>query len=142
MAISSKACKTDNFGSHNSLNLSFTNSPGLRSNFVDWESFLKSNSPDILALCETHLKDSIDSSNFSVRAYLTLIRKDSSIYMHVLAVYAKEGLPFARNLSLESSADSYLCFQLALLQSVSYFLLLYHSPSSSLCMVFDSFHLT
>ena len=27
----------------------------------------------------------------------------------------KEGLPFARDLSLENSADSYLCFQLALL---------------------------
>ena len=31
------------------------------------------------------------------------------------------GLPFARDLSLENSADSYLCFRLALLHSVSYF---------------------
>ena len=58
--------------------------------------------------------------------------------MHGLAVYVKEGLPFARDLSLENSADSYLCFQLALLHSVSYFFFLYRSPSSSLCMVFDS----
>ena len=50
---------------------------GLRSNFVDCESFLESNSPDILALCETNLDDSIDSGNFSVRCYLPLIRKDS-----------------------------------------------------------------
>ena len=43
--------------------------------------------------------------------------------MHGLSVYAKEGLPFARDLSLKNSADCYLCFQLA---------------SLSLCTVFDS----
>ena len=58
--------------------------------------------------------------------------------MHGLVVYVKEGLPFAQDLSLENSADSYLCFQLALLHSVSYFFFLYRSPSSALCMVFDS----
>ena len=138
MAILSKVCKSDNFESHNSLKLSFTNIRGLRSNFVDCESFLESNSPDILALCETNLDDSIDSGNFSVRGYLPLIRKDSSTHMHGLAVYVKEGLPFARDLSLENSADSYLCFRLALLHSVFYFFFLYRSPSSSLCTVFDS----
>ena len=106
--ILSKACKPDNFESHNSLKLSFTNIRGLRSNFVDCESFLESNSPDILALYETKLDDSIDSGNFSVRGYLPLIRKDSGTHMHGLAVYVKEGLPFARDLSLENSADSYL----------------------------------
>ena len=131
MAIFSKACKPDNFESHNSLKLSFRNIRGLRSNFVDCESFLESNSPDILALCETNLDDSIDSGNFSVRGYLPLIRKDSSTHMHDLAVYVKEGLPFARDLSLENSADSYLCFRLALLHSVSYFFFFYPSPSSS-----------
>ena len=137
MIILSKACKPDNFESHDSLKLSFTNIRGLRSNFVDCESFLESNSPDILALCETNLDDSTDSGNFSVRGYLPLIRKDSSTHMHGLAVYVKEGLPFARDLSLENSSDSYLCFQLALLHSVSYFFFLYRSPSA-LCMVFDS----
>ena len=58
--------------------------------------------------------------------------------MHGLAVYVKEGLPLARDLSPENSADSYLCFRLALLHSVSYFFFLYRSPSSLLCMVFDS----
>ena len=119
MAILSKACKADNFESHNSLKLSFTNIRGIRSNFVDCESFLESNSPDILALCETSLDDSIDSSNFSVTGYLPLTRKDSSTHMDALAVYVKEGLPFARDLSLENSADSYVCFRLALLRSVS-----------------------
>ena len=98
MAILSKACKPDNFESHNSLKLSFTNIRGLRSNFVDCESFLESNSPDILALCETNLDDSIDSSNFSVRGYLTLIQEDTFTHMHGLAVYVKEGLPLAQDL--------------------------------------------
>ena len=70
--------------------------------------------------------------------YLPLIRKDSSAHIYALAVYVKEGLPFARDLSLENSADSYLCFRLALLHSVSYFFFLYRSPSPSLCAVFDS----
>ena len=43
-----------------------------------------------------------------------------------------------RNLSQENSADSYLCFRLALLHSVSYFFFLYQSPSSALCTVFYS----
>ena len=107
MAILSKACKPDNFESHNSLKLSFTNIEGLRPNFVGCESFLESNSSDILALCETNLDDSIDSGNFSVRGYLPLIRKDSSTHMHALAVYMKEGVPFASDVSLENSADSY-----------------------------------
>ena len=114
------------------------NSQGLCLNFVGCKSFLQSNSPDILALCETNLDYSIDSGNFSVRGYLSLIQKDSGTHMHGLAVYVKEGLPFARDLSLENSADSYLCFQLALLHLVSYFFFLYQSPSWSLCTVFDS----
>ena len=138
MAILSKACQPDNFKLHNSLKLSFTNTQGLRLNFVDCESFLESLFPDILALCETNLDDSNDSGNFSVRGYLPLIRKDSSTHMHGLAVYMKEGLPFAQDLSLENSADSYLCFRLALLHSVSYFFFLYRSPSSALRTVFDS----
>ena len=122
MAIS-KACKPGNFESHNAIKLSFTIIQGCRLNFVDCESFLESNSPYILALCETNLDDSIDSGNFSVRSYLPLIRKDCSTHMHSLAVYVKEGLPFARDLSLENSADSYSHFRLALLHSVSCFFL-------------------
>ena len=50
----------------------------------------------------------------------------------------KERFPFARDLSLENYADSYLCFRLALLHSVPYFFFLYRSSSSSLCTFFDS----
>ena len=138
MTVLSKACKPDNFESHNSLKPSFMNIWGLRSNFVDCESFLESNSPDIVALCETNLDDSIDSGSFSVRGYLPITWKDSGTHMHGLGVYVKEGLPFARDLSLENSTDSYLCFRLALLHSVSYLFFLYRSPTPALCTVFDS----
>ena len=126
----------NNFKSHNCLELSFTNIWGLRSNFADCESFLESNSPDILPLCETNLDDSIDSDNFSVRGYLPLIWKNSSIHMHGFAVYVKEGLPFARDVSLENSADSYL-FSTGF-TSLSYSFFLYWSPFSALWTVFDS----
>ena len=117
----SKACKPDNFELHNSLKLGFSNIRVFRSNFVDWESFLESNSPHILALYETNVDSSIDSGNFFVTGYLPLIRKDSRTHRHGLAVYIKEELPFVYSLSLENSADSYLYFQLASLHSVSYF---------------------
>ena len=112
----------------------------LRSNFVGCESFLQSNSPDIGALCETNLDDSKDPGNFSVRHYLPLIRTDPNAHMHDLAVYVKIGLPFAQEISLENSADSYLCFRMSLLHSVSYLFFRYRSPFSpfSLCTVFDS----
>ena len=64
----------------------------------------------LLTLCETNVDGSIDSGNFFMRGYLPLIQKDSSTHKHDLAVYVKEGLPFAWELSLENSADSYLCF--------------------------------
>ena len=80
------------------------------------KSFLESNYPHILALSETKL---------DAWGYFPLIRKDSMTYMHGLEVYVKEGLPFAWDLSLENSADSYLCFRLALLPSMSYFFFLY-----------------
>ena len=124
MAILSKACKPDNFESYNSLKLSFTNIRGLRSNFLDYESFFESNSPNILALCETNLDNSNDSGNFYLGGYLPLIQKDCSTHMHGLAVYMKEGLPFTWGLSLENSADSYLCFTqcLTFFSSINHFL--------------------
>ena len=119
MVILSKACKPDNFESHNFLKLSFTNIWGFCLNFVDCESFLESNPSDIFALCGPNLDGSIDSENLFVRGYHPLIQKDSSTHIHDgLTVYVKERLPFARDLSPENSADSYLCFRLALLHSV------------------------
>ena len=129
--------KPDNFEPYNFEKLSFTNIRGLRPNFAGCESFFESNSPDILTLYETNFDDSIDSGNFSMKVYLPLIRKNYITHIHVLVVYVKEGLHLARDLSLENSAHSYLCFELALLQYVSYFFSFYQSPLS-LCTVFDS----
>ena len=89
------------------LTFSFTNIWGLHSKFPDCKSFLESNSPDILALCETNLDDSIDSGNFSVTGYFPLIRKDSSTNMHGLRVYVKGELPFAGDLSLGNSVNGF-----------------------------------
>ena len=61
--------------------------------------------------------------------------KDSITHRHDLAVHVKEEL-FSRDLSLENSVGSYLCFWLALLHLGSYFFPLYQWPSLSLCMVF------
>ena len=90
-AILSKGCKPDNFESHNSLKLSFTNIWGLSSNFVECESFLESNSAEILALCETNLDE---SNNFYKAGYLHLIWKDSStcICMFVQFMWRKDFL--------------------------------------------------
>ena len=65
-----------------------------------------------------------------MRGCRPLIQKDSGTHMNGHAVYVKEGLSFARGLSLENSSGSCLCFRLALLHSVFYFFFLYRSPSS------------
>ena len=110
MALLSKGFKPGNFEPHNSLKLSFMNNWGLRSNFVECDSFLESNSPDIVALFETNLNGSINSGNFFVRGYLPLILNDSITHMYGLAVYAKEGHPLARDAYLEDSYGFLLMF--------------------------------
>ena len=122
-----KKCKPEIFESHNSLKLSFTKILGLSSNFV----------VGILALCETSLDDSINSDNFSAMGYLPLIWKDSFTHMEKSCSYVKEGFLFAWDLPLKIFVKFCLCFQLALLHSVSFFFFCYWSPSWSLCMVFD-----
>ena len=146
--ILSKGYKPDNFESQNSLKRSFTNILALWSNFVECERFLESKSTDILALSETNLDDTIDSRSFSVKGYLSLIRKDSILLISWSCSLCEERLPFAWNLSLENSADSCSYFWLALLHQESYFIFLYRSPSSfmhncSFCFIWDLilFHL-
>ena len=65
------------------------------------------------SVCETNLDGSIDSGNFFLTGCLPLIQKDSFTHIHGLAAYMKEGLSFARDLSLGNSVGSYLCFLLA-----------------------------
>ena len=88
MAVLSKDPKPNRIESRNPLKLNW----GLCSNFDECKSFLESNSPDILALCETNMDESIDSGSFSVIDYLLLIRKDSVTFKHGLPIYLKEGL--------------------------------------------------
>ena len=98
MAILSKERKPDNFELHNFLKFSFTNIGVLHSIFVDCKLFLESNSPNILALCETNLNGSIDSGKLFVRGNLPLFWNDSTTHILGLAVYVKEGLPFTWDL--------------------------------------------
>ena len=67
-----------------------------------------------------------------MRSYLPLIQKDYAAHMHGLAVHVKGGFYFARDISLENSADPYYLFDWL------YFIFLYRSPSSSLCSAFDA----
>ena len=135
MIILLKGHKQDNFEPQNSLKLSFTNIQGVPSNFAECKLFLESNSPDILALCEceSNLDDSVDSSSFLVRGYLPLIWKDAITHMHGLTFYAKEGLPFALDLSLEncrfllmfSTGFTSLIVLLLFPPSITYFLVMH-----------------
>ena len=52
----------------------------------------------------------MDSNSFIVKGYLPLIHKDYSPHMHGLGVFVKEGLPLAREISLETFGESYMCF--------------------------------
>ena len=71
-----------------------------------------------------------------LRGYFTLNQKDSTT--HPWSCSSCEGrTSFHNKTTLENSADSYVCFQMALLHSVSGFFFLYQSLSWSLCTVFD-----
>ena len=80
--------------------------------------------------------------NFSLRGYPPLIRKDSVTYIHCFTVYAKEGLPFARDLSLKQFQDSNLRFQLGQLHLVCYFFFLRRLPFRLFAQFLMLFHLT
>ena len=136
MAVLSKEHKSDNFESPNFLKLSFSNIQGC-SNFVEFESFLESNCPVILALFEENLEDPIDSRNFAVSSYLQLIWKYFGTHMYGPAVYAKEGLCFAWDLSLENSECFCLCFWLNFICCIIPFLSIDHHLHLCACF-FDN----
>ena len=73
-----------------------------------------------------------------MRVYLSLILKDYVTHIHGLAVYVKEGLAFVRDLPLENSQNSYLCFWPALIHSESYLFFVYWSSPSSWRTLFDA----
>ena len=121
MAILSKACKPDNFESQNSLQLSFTNIWGLRSNFLHCESLLESNSPDILALCET---------SFNPKGFW---------YSHAWSFsLCERSTSFCRGLISRKLCRFFLMFSTGFTSLSVMFFPLYWSLSSSLCTVFYS----
>ena len=80
------------------------------------------------ALCKTQLI-------LAISLYHPLTQKGSFTYIYGLAIYVTEWLPFACDVSLENSADSY--FFLTGFTSLSVLLHFPLSRSSSLCTVFD-----
>ena len=98
--------------------------------------FLEWNSPDILALSEINLDDSIDSGNFPVTVYLRLVRKDSITHMHLLTLYVKEELCFHGGL-----ISGKLCRFLLMLSTVftSLSFLLLFPLSITFCIFFTFF---
>ena len=120
MTILSKGCKPDNFKSHNSLKVSFTDIQDLHSNFAECHTFLESNTSDILAICETNFwwlnwfwqfvcegSSSFNSKGFS--------------YSYVWSYSLWEGRTSFCMWLISENSDSNLCFWLALFHSVSYF---------------------
>ena len=94
----------------NSLNFSFSNIWGIRSGFDCSESLLESKFPNILALYETNLEDTIDSENVSVRGYLSLFRKYCVTHMHGLVLWGHPWGTYARRgvrWSSENRTSSY-----------------------------------
>ena len=82
------------------------------------------------------LDDSIDSGNFSVRVYLSLIQKN--YFVHTWSYSLCEiRTSFCMGL-ISRKLFRFVCFGLDLLHSVPYFFSLYWSPSSSLCTVFEA----
>ena len=70
---------------------------------IDCESFLGSNSPDIIALSETNLADSFFSDNLSGKLPSFNPKGFYYTHMHGLAVYVKEGFPFLRQNYLQKT---------------------------------------
>ena len=81
-----------------------------------------------MALCETNLDDSISEREFDVPGYSTLITKHDHLnrHLHGLGVYIKDGLPCARDISLDELNSPYMCFRMTLLHSTTYTFFLYH----------------
>ena len=126
MAILSKTCKPNDFESHNSLKLSlkFCWLWIFHQIKLSWHSCSMWEKPGWLNwfcqfLCER-------TSSFNLKAFYYFCAWSRNLCEFT----------FARDLSLENSADSYLCFRLALLHSVPYFFFLYRSPPSCLCTIF------
>ena len=118
MAILSKTCKPDNFESHNSLKLSFTNIRSLRSSFFDCESFLNQT---LLTFLPCGRQTWMNQVILAIYLWEVILLQSEKILVFICTVSQfvwKKDFLFARDLSLENSGDYYLYFWLALLHSV------------------------
>ena len=137
MVILSKGCKPDNFNFDKSLKLNSANIQGLRSNFVECEFFLK------LSWHCCSMWDKLGWLKWFWQffckgiGYLPLIWKDSYFSYAWSCSLCERWTSFCTGL-ISRKLCGFLCFQLALLHSVSYFFFLYWSLSLLLCLVFDS----
>ena len=137
MVILSKGCKPDNFNFDKSLKLNSANIQGRRSNFVECEFFLK------LSWHCCSMWDKLGWLKWFWQffckgiGYLPLIWKDSYFSYAWSCSLCERGTSFCTGL-ISRKLCGFLCFQLALLHSVSYFFFLYWSLSLLLCLVFDS----
>ena len=95
---------------------------------------LESNSPEILTLCETNLDDSIDSENFSLKFSFNL---KGFCYSYAWSCSLCEGRTSFCTGRIPRKLYEFLCFQVPLLHSVSFFFC-YRLLSSSLCTDFDA----
>ena len=137
MVILSKGCKPDNFNFDKSLKLNSANIQGLCSNFVECEFFLK------LSWHCCSMWDKLGWLKWFWQffckgiGYLPLIWKDSYFSYAWSCSLCERWTSFCTGL-ISRKLCGFLCFQLALLHSVSYFFFLYWSLSLLLCLVFDS----
>ena len=138
MVILSKGYKPDNFEPQNSLKLSFTNFWGLCSNSVEYESFLESDSPAVLTLCETKLGWLNWFWQFLCEGWFFFnLQKINYLYAWSCSL-TESGTSFCSGLISRKLCGLLLMFSLVLHHSVSYFFFPYLSLSSLLCSVFDS----
>ena len=107
-------------------------------NFADCENSLELNLPDILALCETNLDESIDSGNFSVKYYLPLIQKNSTTQYAWSCSLCEGRTYFCMGLISRKFCRFLLVFDWLYFTQVSYFFFHYQRLSASLYTVLDS----
>ena len=116
MAILSKGSKPHNFELHNSLKLSFPKIRALYLNFTYCESFLESNPPDILPVCETNLEAKV-THRHSLAVYV-------NSYFHIykfmpILIYDSDSLYFIQCFNSFSSTNHLFCLY-------AQFLMLFH----------------
>ena len=125
-----KGCKPDNLESYNSWKLSLTNIWDLCLNFMECESFLETLLTFLLYVRQTWMTQLIQ---------VILLWNFTFTYMHGLAVYANERIPFTQGLSIQNCKFLFM-FSTGFTSFSDLVLFPVLKPSSS-CTVCDVFNL-